>query len=90
MTEEEWEDGIDPQGMLSCLREKPSNRKLRLFAWACCRRYWEFYQDEDENEKVIDVAEKFADNRASDSDLALAAEAGPPIANRDAWDTPAG
>ncbi len=37
MTEAEWLACTDPQKMLGFLREKASNRKLRLFACLCAR-----------------------------------------------------
>ena len=36
MTEEEWQTAIDPQAMLSFPGANQSERKLRLFAVACC------------------------------------------------------
>jgi hypothetical protein len=40
MTEAEWLAATDPLPMLDFLRGKATNRKLRLFAVACCRRVW--------------------------------------------------
>jgi hypothetical protein len=41
MTEVEWNECADPQKMLTFLRRKASDRKLRLFAAGCCRRMWD-------------------------------------------------
>lgn len=49
MTETEWNSCREPDAMLEYLRTcaKLSNRKLRLFAAACCRRAWHLFPDPD-------------------------------------------
>ena len=41
MTDQEWLVCADPDKMLQFLRGKASDRKLRLFACACCRLVWQ-------------------------------------------------
>ena len=45
MTADEWLTSADPRRMLAFLRERVSERKLRLFACACCRRHWALLSD---------------------------------------------
>jgi hypothetical protein len=73
VTEREWLEGTDPQKMLQFLHGKASDRKLRLFACACCRRIWHLFLWED-SFKSIDVAERFADGEATAAELHVAKE----------------
>ena len=60
MTDAEWRDCCEPGRMLSCLRGKASDRKLRLFGCACCRRVWHFLTDESYR-RAVEAAEGYAD-----------------------------
>ncbi|WP_439626433.1 hypothetical protein [Gemmata sp.] len=71
MTEHEWLTCTDPAPMLEFLRAKASNRKLRLFGVACCRRVWESMSEEGSRSMVL-VAERFADGLATADELQVA------------------
>jgi hypothetical protein len=60
MTEAEWLACPDPEPMLQFLRRKASDRKVRLFAVACCRRVWPSLERE-EFRDAVQKAELFAD-----------------------------
>jgi hypothetical protein len=70
MTEREWLRGTDAVKMLKFLRGRISDRKLRLFAVACCRRLWD--RLEDRAREAVEVAERHADGAAGVEDLRLA------------------
>src|SRR5947209_1043373 len=66
MNEREWLTSIEPTPMLGYLRGKASERKLRLFAVACCRRMWHLLPDE-RSRKAVEMAEGRADGLVSES-----------------------
>lgn len=68
MTEAEWQACADPLPMLRFLRDRASERKLRLLAVAACREIWDRIADGRSREAVV-VAEMFADGLAGDADL---------------------
>ena len=90
MTEAAWLACAEPYSMLEFLRGRASDRKLRLFACACCRRVWALFEDErkrgldwapDEDERsrnAVEVSERYADGTANAKELKAAkASAGP-------------
>src|SRR5262245_39465609 len=71
MTEAEWLSCADPRSMLAFLRGKAGERKLRLFAVACCRRIWGRFE-RDGGCHAVEVAERSADQPAGRDQLRLA------------------
>jgi hypothetical protein len=70
MTEATWLACGDPRKMLSYLHDCASERKLRLFVCACCRRVWDWLPDG--GRWAVEVAEQYADGEATADELARA------------------
>ncbi|HJT77061.1 MAG TPA: hypothetical protein VJ739_07635 [Gemmataceae bacterium] len=60
MTEVEWNDCKKIGMMYRWLRHRASDRKLRLFGCACCRRLWQLIPAP-ESRECVEVSERFAD-----------------------------
>ena|SRR5437870_13733429 len=60
----------DPQAMLDLLRMSStvSDRRLRLFVAACCRRIWRQLSDE-RSRMAVDVLERYAEGRPTQRNL---------------------
>jgi hypothetical protein len=69
MTEAEWLTATDLTPKLEfLLRGEASERKLRLWAVACCRRVWHLTHERDQ--RVVELAEQFADSLVAAAEVA--------------------
>ena len=74
MTEQEWLECTNPQPMLMFLQGKVSDRRLRLYAVSCSRRFLHLTRDRRVGE-VLDIAERLADGLVADMDRSNARKA---------------
>ena len=74
MTEAEWLAETDPLRMLRELGDRASDRQLRLFACAGCRRLWWLLRDP-RGRTAVEVSERYADGLAGPEELWAAARA---------------
>jgi hypothetical protein len=68
MTEDDWVICADPKAMLDFVGRKATERKLRLFACACCRRNWHLISDE-ARRNAVEQAEAYADGLVTNDTL---------------------
>jgi hypothetical protein len=69
MTEQEWLECTDTHKMLHFVRDKGSDRKLRLFAVTCCRRVWTLL-DDNTCKSSVEMVEKFCDGAITEKETA--------------------
>lgn len=81
VTEAEWLACERPEPMLEFLRERASDRQLRLFACACCRSVYGFIP-EGPCRQAIEVSLRFAEGLATVDELAAAHKAAIASADR--------
>ena len=68
MTEAEWLNATEPGPMLDFLRGKANDRKLRLFACACCRSVLHIIKDAT-SLSAVETAERYTDGLTTVEEL---------------------
>src|SRR5262249_17788969 len=74
MNTAQWTACSDPWEMLEFLEPRASDRKLQLFAVACCRRAW-LLSDDRRHHELVDAAERFAEGMLGEEDFEAARDA---------------
>src|SRR5262245_39249609 len=85
MTEAGWINATWPQHMLEFMQHRVSERQLRLFGAACCRRVWGLIQDE-KVQSAVTTAERYVDGRCGPYELQLTHRSG--LRSEHVWTTP--
>src|SRR5262245_30406398 len=67
MDEAEWLACTDPMPMLRFIGHQATDRKLRLFACACCRRAWHLIPEADR--AAVEISEQLADRMLSEEEF---------------------
>src|SRR5262245_61785452 len=63
MDEAEWLSCADPDRLLGFVLQQTTDRKVRLFACACCRRFFDWL-DLEHDQRAVQVGEMIADRQA--------------------------
>jgi hypothetical protein len=71
MDEITWLNSADPLAMLDLLGNQASERKLRLFACACCRRVWDLLTEQ-QSRDAVEAAELYAEGALDEAALTSA------------------
>jgi hypothetical protein len=71
MTESKWLSGNNPDTLLLFVASRASDRQLRLYACACCRRAWHLLTHP-AHRRAVQTSERYADGQASDAELTQA------------------
>src|SRR5262249_1943512 len=75
MPQEERQTRGEPPAVLEAVRDAAAERKLRLFACACCRGTWDLIP-EGPHRLLVGMIEAYADGRADAAELEAAVAAG--------------
>ena len=86
MREATWRTCTDSYPMLRFLWGRVSERKLQLFACACCRRVWDLLGEP--RRRVIEVAEHVIEGQNTLEELGAARDAAFPTSNEAGGETP--
>jgi hypothetical protein len=70
MNEADWDVCDDLDRMLTLVVDRGSERKLRLFACACCRQVWHLLHAN--SRRAVDVMERYVDGQASEGERTAA------------------